>query len=56
MYLLICNVTKAIFMFVFVLETGLTVAYAGFELLILLHQPPLCWNYKCVPPHPLDPS
>jgi hypothetical protein len=27
------------------------VAQAGLELVILLPQPPKCWNYRCVPPH-----
>jgi hypothetical protein len=27
------------------------VAQAGLELMILLHQPLECWDYRCVPPH-----
>jgi hypothetical protein len=34
-----------------VLRKGFTyVAQAGFELLILLPQPPICWDYRHVPP------
>jgi hypothetical protein len=28
------------------------VAQVGFELLILLPQPPKCWDYRPLPPHP----
>jgi hypothetical protein len=29
-----------------------SVAKAGLELVILLPQPPECWDYRCAPPHP----
>jgi hypothetical protein len=38
------------FFFLFLETESHYVAQAGFELKILLLQPPKCWDYRCVPP------
>jgi hypothetical protein len=36
-------------------ETGSPyVAQAGLKFMILLPQPPECWDYRCVAPHPFS--
>jgi hypothetical protein len=44
----------SIFFFFFFFKIGSRyVAVAGLELMILLPQPPECWDYRCVPLSPL---
>jgi hypothetical protein len=39
--------------FILYFETGShSVTQANLELSILLPQPPKCWDYRCVAPHP----
>jgi hypothetical protein len=41
------NILKRFFPF---LSQGLTIAQVSLKLVILIPQPPNCWDYRCLPP------
>jgi hypothetical protein len=46
------NMIMSLLFFFFFFETGsCQIAQAGFDLVILLPQPPECWDYRHAPPH-----